>query len=108
MFLDDIFIFKMTPNNFKNFIEFGYTVESELIEGTFHGRIHRFCVFCDADNGNVFYQTIKDHDFKNNLKDFKNFYKKIHKEERYKYYNALENGEPKINIEQVREIRYGL
>ena len=48
MFLDDLFIIRMTPQMMEDFITFGYTIEGDHFEGVFEGCIHRFAVFCDA------------------------------------------------------------
>lgn len=108
MFLDDLFIIRMTPQMMEDFITFGYTIKGDHFEGVFEGCIHRFAVFCDANTGIVSYKTIKNHDFTKNLVGFKKFYSKISKEQEYKQYDIAEDGRPILNDDKIREIRYSL
>lgn len=108
MFLDDLFIIKMTPDMMKDFVDFGYTVENEFVDNNFKSRIHRFAIFCESNTGLVKYQTIKEHIFNDDLTSLKKLYKKLCNDQKYVYYEANELGEPILDQEYIKSIHFGL
>ncbi|MDD2505082.1 MAG: hypothetical protein PHF21_02280 [Bacilli bacterium] len=108
MFLDDIFIIKMSQQMMNDFIDFGYTLEPEFLNGTFHGKIHRFAIFYSMNTQETTIQTIKTHQFIDDLKGFRKLYEKINKDERYKQFDITEDGKPKLNYNNIENYRFSL
>lgn len=103
----------MNMAQMEDFVGFGFTVKSQYTPNKnnnkkfFSGNIHRFAVYCDKTTGLTTYDSIINKNYYD-FTSFNNQYNRLQNSGQFKQYPTDITGRPELNVEEIKEIRFGL